>query len=107
MIQLRANLSQVSGANKVVKLSFLQWFYNGNIDPLCKCCNLKKVEIMYHVMFECPRYALFRNKYLEGLIFPTSEEDYGDFIKNVILCIAESLSLYLKYMITLRNLVTE
>jgi hypothetical protein len=107
IIQLRANLAQISGPNKVVRLGFLNWFYDGSKDPLCKCCNLKKVENMFHVMFECPRYSLFRNKYLEGLLLPTSEENYAVFFQNITLCLAKSLSYYLKYMIILRNMVIE
>jgi hypothetical protein len=35
----------------------------------CNLCNLRKVENLTHLVFECPHYKGFRNKYFRGIDF--------------------------------------
>jgi hypothetical protein len=105
MMQLRANLSQVSGSKHIIKLNELSWFYNKNRDPNCKCCNQNQIENLYHVLFVCPRYDLIRHKYLKGVVLPNSEDDYASFVKDIDLSYACSVSSYLRFMIITRNII--
>ncbi|KAI5720558.1 hypothetical protein M8J77_008569 [Diaphorina citri] len=56
---------RLSGGKKV-NFFINRMGYCWNSDEQCSICNLQENEDLYHFMFKCPHYVLYRNHYLKN-----------------------------------------
>jgi len=103
IVQMRANMGQLTVGTCTLKLNILSNFYDKSINAECHCCNLNLTEDLLHVMFICPRYLLLRRKFLGDYDLPVNLNQFLQFFSNISEEKMKNVYNYVKYMTTSRE----
>ncbi|CAL8135175.1 unnamed protein product [Orchesella dallaii] len=108
LVQLRANLGQITAQNETIKLNVLTNFYDASEHAICNLCKTG-IENNHHVMFECTHYKLLRVKFLKNYEceLPRTADDYESFFKAMDESKLKNITLYVKFMLLTRKLCLE